>query len=60
MFPSIEGRARVAPELNDRVWAAMIDGERQQDPDRGGVTVVIEVNSVAGADVDGFFQQSRA
>jgi hypothetical protein len=49
MFLSIEGRARVAPELNGRVWAAMIDGERQRDPERQGIAVVIDVDSVAGA-----------
>ena len=41
-FLSIEGRARVAPELDEQVWEAMIEGERQprsraqwrRDPDR--------------------------
>ena len=60
MFLSIEGRARVAPEVNDQVWAGMIDGERQQDPERHGVAVVIEVDTISGAGADGFFQQSRA
>ena len=60
MFLSIEGRARVAPELNDEVWAAMIDGERKQDPERGGVAVVIEVDTVAGAGSGGFFAQARS
>ena len=32
MFLSIEGRARVAPEINDEVWAAIIDGERRAGP----------------------------
>ena len=59
MFLSIEGRARVAPELNDEVWAAIIDGERQQDPERNGVAVEIEVDSVAGAGAGGYFQQAR-
>jgi hypothetical protein len=60
LFLSIEGRARVAPELNDQVWDGMIQGERNLDPERGGVAVVIEVDSVAGAGADGFFQQTRA
>ena len=60
MFLSIEGRARVAPEANDEVWAAMIDGERQQDPERKGVAVVIEVDSVVGAGAGGYFQQARS
>jgi hypothetical protein len=59
-FLSIEGRARLAPELDDQVWEAMIEGERNQDPERGGVAIVIEVDSVAGAGADGFFQQARA
>ena len=60
MYLAIEGRARVAPEVNEQVWAAMIDGERQQDPERQGVAVVIEVDSVAGAGPQGSFQQTRS
>jgi hypothetical protein len=60
MYLAIEGRARVAPEFNEQVWTAMIDGERQQDPERQGVAVVIEVDSVAGAGPDGYFQQTRS
>jgi hypothetical protein len=60
MFLSIEGRARVAPELDDEVWAAIIEPERQQDPDRNGVAVVIEVDTIMGATTGGFFQQARA
>lgn len=59
MFLSIEGRARVAPEINDEVWAAMIEGERGQDPERNGVAVLIEVENIAGAGAGGFFQQAR-
>lgn len=59
MFLSIEGRARVAPEINDEVWAAIIDGERQQDPERNGVAVLIEVDTIAGAGAGGYFQQTR-
>ena len=57
---SIEGRARVAPELNDQVWEAMIEGERSLDPERNGVAVLIEVDSVTGFGADGVFQQARA
>jgi hypothetical protein len=60
MFLSIEGRAHAAPEVNDQVWEAMIEGERQQDPERNGVAVIIEVDSVMGAGAGGFFQQARA
>jgi len=58
-YLAIEGRARVAPELNDEVYGAIIEPERQQDPEREGVAVVIDVDSVAGAASDGFFQQTR-
>jgi hypothetical protein len=60
MYLAIEGRARVAPELNDQVWSAMIDGERNQDPERQGVAVLIEVDSVAGAGAEGYFPQTRS
>jgi hypothetical protein len=60
LFLAIEGRARVAPELNDQVWESMIEGERNLDPERGGIAIVIEVDSVAGAGANGFFQQARA
>ena len=59
VFLSIEGRARVAPELNDEVWDGMIEAERQLDSERQGVAVVIEVDTVAGAGAGGFFQQAR-
>jgi hypothetical protein len=59
-YLSIEGRARVAPEINDEVFAGMVELEQGMDADRNGVAVLIEVDSVAGAGADGFFQQSRA
>lgn len=60
MYLAIEGRARVAPEVNEQVWTTMIDGERQQDSEQAGVAVLIDVDSVAGAGPDGYFQQSRS
>jgi hypothetical protein len=60
LFLSIDGRARVAPELNENVWTAMFEGERQQDPDRQGVAILIEVDNVAGAGREGYFQQGRS
>ncbi|MCW2967265.1 MAG: pyridoxamine 5-phosphate oxidase-related FMN-binding protein [Solirubrobacteraceae bacterium] len=59
-YLAIEGRARVAPELDDEVYGAIIEGERNQDPERKGVAVIVDVDSVTGAGADGFFQQSRA
>lgn len=54
---AIEGRARVVPELDQEVYEAIVEPERQQDPERHGVAVVIDVDSVAGAGENGFFQQ---
>lgn len=59
-YLAIEGRARVAGELDDEVYGAIVEPERQLDPDRNGVAVIIDVDSVAGADANGFFQQTRA
>jgi hypothetical protein len=58
-YLAIEGRARVVPELNDEVYGAIVEPERQRDPERKGVAVVIDVNSVTGASSNGFFQQTR-
>ena len=57
-YLAIEGRARVAQELDQEVYDAIVEPERQQDPERKGVAVVIDVDSVAGAGEDGFFQQA--
>jgi hypothetical protein len=58
-FLSIEGRARVASELDDEVYGSIIEGEQKQDPDRAGVAVLIDVDSLTGMGADGVFQQSR-
>lgn len=42
------GRARLAPELNDVVYAAMPQGERDRDPDRKGIAVAIDVELAEG------------
>jgi hypothetical protein len=54
-YLSIRGRARVDASANDKVYAAMIEGERKQDPDRGGVAVIVDVESVRGFGGDGPF-----
>jgi hypothetical protein len=58
-YLAIEGRARIAPELDQEVHDAIVEPERNQDPDRKGVAVLVEVDSVTGAGKDGFFQQAR-
>lgn len=58
-YLAIEGRARVAPELDQEVYDGIVEPERQQDPERQGVAVVVDVESVTGAGENGFFQQTR-
>ncbi len=60
MYLQIEGRARLAPELNDEVYGAIIEGEQKQDPDRNGVAVIIDVDTVVGSGAEGYFQQARS
>jgi pyridoxamine 5'-phosphate oxidase-like protein len=59
-FLMIHGRARLAPELADEVYAAIPEPERNQDSERKGVPVVVDVDGVTGAGSAGFFQQSRS
>jgi len=59
-FLTIKGRARVAPEANEHVYDHMIQGERDRDPERQGVAVVVDVDSVTGAGPDGRISQERA
>lgn len=58
-YLSIKGRARVAPELDDVVYARMIERERGQDPERKGVAVVIDVDRIEGAGAAGYFLHER-
>ena len=58
MFLSFHGLAHVEPAADDAVYGAMIEGERGQDPERGGVAVVIDVQSAQGFGADGGFEQS--
>ena len=58
-YLSIRGRARVAEELNDQVFEGMVPLEQGMDADRGGVAIVIDVDSVQGFGDEGPFQQER-
>jgi hypothetical protein len=59
-FLSFKGSARVDTSADDAVYAAIVEPERQQDPERKGVAVIIDVDSVQGyAPPDGFFQMER-
>jgi pyridoxamine 5'-phosphate oxidase-like protein len=57
-YVSIEGNARTAPELNDEVYAGIIERERDQDPEKKGIAVLVEADKVLGAGADGYFQQA--
>jgi hypothetical protein len=56
---SMTGRARVSPEDNDAVWEATPQRERDLDPERRGVAVIIDLDSVQGLGPDGFFAMTR-
>ena len=58
-YLSIRGAAHVTPSANDQVYAAMIEGERQLDPERNGVAVIVEVDTVNGFGANGAFQMQR-
>jgi hypothetical protein len=58
-FLTFQGRARVEPSASDDVYANMIDGEKAQDPERKGVAVIIDVESVNGFGADGPFRMER-
>jgi hypothetical protein len=55
----VKGIAHVDPSANDAVYDAMIEGERKQDPDRNGVAVVIDVDTVNGFGTEGAFSMQR-
>jgi hypothetical protein len=58
-YLSIRGTARVDPSANDAVYAGMVELEQQQDPDKGGVAVIIDVDTVNGFGAGGPFQMAR-
>jgi hypothetical protein len=58
VFLSFHGLAHVDADVNETVYGAMIEGERNQDPERAGVAVVIDVQTVQGFGGEGGFEQS--
>ena len=58
-YVSFRGRARVDPAADEDVYANTVERERQLDPDRIGVAVIIDVDSVRGAGPGGAFHQER-
>ncbi|MTD55479.1 pyridoxamine 5'-phosphate oxidase family protein [Amycolatopsis pithecellobii] len=60
MFLSIKGKAQVDPSQNDKVYNAMIPGEREHDPEKNGVAIIIEVGEINGFSPEtGPISQSR-
>jgi hypothetical protein len=56
---TLGGRARVEPAAAGAVYAAIPQGERDHDPERNGVPVLIEVDSVRGMRREGPIEQER-
>lgn len=55
---SFRGLAHVDPSASDAVYAAMVQAERDRDPERNGVAVLIDVQSVRGVGAEGPFELS--
>lgn len=58
-YLSFRGRAHVDPSANEDVYANIVERERERDPDRKGVAVIIDVEDLRGARSGGAFQQER-
>ena len=60
MLLSIQGKAHVDSSLNDEVYAAILPGEREHDPDQKGVAVIVEIGTLTGFSPElGPINQSR-
>lgn len=55
---SMRGSARVDASRNDEVYAAIGAMEQGYDPDKGGVAVIVDVESVRGFGAEGPIMQS--
>ena len=58
-YLSIKGKAKADPSANDAVWDGMVQAERDFDPERKGVAVVVEVDQVDGMGAEGYFSLTR-
>ena len=56
---TFRGRARMDPGQNDTVWEAIPQGEKDQDPERRGGAVIIDLDHISGLGPDGFFTMDR-
>lgn len=59
-YLSFKGRARVDPAQNDAVWAGTPQPEKNQDPERKGVAVIIDLDSAFGLVAGERFNMDRA
>jgi hypothetical protein len=60
-FLSFKGSARVDEAENDAVYDAMVEPERNQDLERKGVAVIIDIDSVHGfVPNEGMFEMERS
>ena len=58
-YLSILGRAHVDEAASDAVYELIPEQEQGHDPEKAGVAVVIDVDSVFGLGAEGPFQQAR-
>ena len=58
-YLSIFGRARLEESASDTVYELIPEREQDHDPEKAGVAVIIDVDSVFGVGADGSFQQAR-
>ena len=59
LYLSITGRAHLDEAASDAVYELIPEREQDHDPEKAGVAVVIDVDSVFGVGADGSFQQAR-
>lgn len=58
-YLSIVGRAHVDEAASDAVYELIPEVEQSRDPEKAGVAVIVDVDSVFGFGPDGQFQQAR-
>ena len=58
-FLSFTGHARIDPSANDSVYGNAPKSEQEQDPEKRGAAVVIELDSVDGFGLSGAFRMER-
>jgi hypothetical protein len=56
---SFTGRARVDESANDLVWENTQQIEKERDPEKNGVAVIVDIDAVSGFGASGAFQMSR-